>query len=69
MKGKRLRDLRGFIGRRYGRLRVRGVRGKIERLRARLRDWGEVGSDLRDREDHRYLTSEEREERESRTVG
>ena len=35
MKGKRLRDLRGFVGRRCGRLRVRGVRGIIERLRAR----------------------------------
>jgi hypothetical protein len=25
---KRLRDLRGFVGRRYGRFRVKDVRGK-----------------------------------------
>jgi len=28
MKVKRLRDLRGFIGRRYGRFRVRDMRGR-----------------------------------------
>jgi hypothetical protein len=33
MKVKRLRDLRGFVGRRYGRFRVRDVIGMIERLR------------------------------------
>jgi len=28
MKVKRLRDLRGFVGRRYGRFRVRDIRGR-----------------------------------------
>jgi hypothetical protein len=33
MNVKWLRDLRGFLWRRYGRFRVRDVRGMIERLR------------------------------------
>ena len=28
MKVKRLKDLRGFVGRRYGRFRVRDIRGR-----------------------------------------
>ena len=28
MKVKRLRDLKGFVGRRYGRFRVRDIRGR-----------------------------------------
>ena len=28
MKVKRLRDLRGFVGKRYGRFRVRDIRGR-----------------------------------------
>jgi hypothetical protein len=41
MKVKRLRDSRGFVGRRYGRFRVRDIRGRnvmVNELRDVLHD-------------------------------